>query len=348
MPEAVDEQSSIPTTTNPLPLPNPAKFSFLAIFNGPAQTWDVLLASYLREFSATDDVCPSTAHLSIPANPTAIHPLRFGIDQTCRDSRSWRWWPHFTSLNRFRRRTCRASLQTADCLVRAESCGEGQGRPHHEAMMMGLPVIATNWSGNTGIHERSSFLIGLRTGRNRARSDELPTLSKVIAGQIRLETDLRAALRRVQQSDEAPRGRRGLSTHGSRCWRNSVVVKLDLLVARLAEIERKWAEHASARRLQRDAWNWIPAPATDAVAIQLGGRISDLACEQPRTAAALAATGRLLSRINNNAGKNTNCPELRISPPATFPQTQSRAQITIAPCVTLVGNVVLGAWVLMQ
>mmetsp|Transcript_7526 Transcript_7526/g.16673 ORF Transcript_7526/g.16673 Transcript_7526/m.16673 type:complete len:81 (+) Transcript_7526:1012-1254(+) len=29
------------------------------------------------------------------------------------------------------------------------SRGEGWGRPHTEAMVMGLPCIATNWSGNT-------------------------------------------------------------------------------------------------------------------------------------------------------------------------------------------------------
>lgn len=34
-----------------------------------------------------------------------------------------------------------------DCFV-IPSRGEGWGRPHIEAMSMGLPVIATNWSGN--------------------------------------------------------------------------------------------------------------------------------------------------------------------------------------------------------
>lgn len=29
------------------------------------------------------------------------------------------------------------------------SRGEGWGRPHVEAMSMGLPIIATNWSGTT-------------------------------------------------------------------------------------------------------------------------------------------------------------------------------------------------------
>src|SRR5581483_12361120 len=46
-----------------------------------------------------------------------------------------------------------------DCLV-APSRGEGWGRPHHEAMLMELPVIATNWSGNTEfMTEANSYLL---------------------------------------------------------------------------------------------------------------------------------------------------------------------------------------------
>ena len=38
--------------------------------------------------------------------------------------------------------------RAADAFV-LPSRGEGWGRPHVEAMSMGLPVIATNWSGPT-------------------------------------------------------------------------------------------------------------------------------------------------------------------------------------------------------
>ena len=38
--------------------------------------------------------------------------------------------------------------KAADAFV-LPSRGEGWGRPHVEAMAMGLPVIATNWSGST-------------------------------------------------------------------------------------------------------------------------------------------------------------------------------------------------------
>ena len=42
------------------------------------------------------------------------------------------------------------------------SRGEGWGRPHIEAMSIGLPVIATNWSGPTEfMNDKNSLLIGI-------------------------------------------------------------------------------------------------------------------------------------------------------------------------------------------
>ena len=41
-----------------------------------------------------------------------------------------------------------APAQAADAFV-LPSRGEGWGRPHVEAMAMGLPLLATNWSGPT-------------------------------------------------------------------------------------------------------------------------------------------------------------------------------------------------------
>lgn len=40
------------------------------------------------------------------------------------------------------------------------SRGEGWGRPHMEALSMGIPVLATNWSGPTAfLHEGNSYPI---------------------------------------------------------------------------------------------------------------------------------------------------------------------------------------------
>lgn len=49
--------------------------------------------------------------------------------------------------------------RSVDALL-APSRGEGWGRPHSEAMAMGLPVVATNWSGPTEfMNSSNSFLL---------------------------------------------------------------------------------------------------------------------------------------------------------------------------------------------
>ena len=58
MPESVDETEFDPAKHEPLPLPGRAACNFLSIFEWSRRKgWDVLLAAYLREFSAEDDVC---------------------------------------------------------------------------------------------------------------------------------------------------------------------------------------------------------------------------------------------------------------------------------------------------
>jgi len=58
IPSAVNPHEFDPAKHRPLPLPNRAAFNFLAVFEWCTRKgWDVLIASYLREFSVNDDVC---------------------------------------------------------------------------------------------------------------------------------------------------------------------------------------------------------------------------------------------------------------------------------------------------
>ena len=58
VPGAVDENLFNPAAHKPLPLPNSRGCNFLAMFEWSARKgWDVLIGSYLREFSAEDEVC---------------------------------------------------------------------------------------------------------------------------------------------------------------------------------------------------------------------------------------------------------------------------------------------------
>ena len=152
IPGAVDAQLFNPEHTEPMTLPNPAGYNFLSIFEWSSRKgWDILLAAYLREFSADDDVCLylRTYLFGHPAQD-ASEIFKHKIEE------------HAKTLKLGRKKLPRIELLTerlpmgefprlyraVDCLV-APSRGEGWGRPQHEAMMMGLPVIATNWGGNT-------------------------------------------------------------------------------------------------------------------------------------------------------------------------------------------------------
>ena len=152
IPGAVDSEFFDPARHTVYPLPNKARFNFLSIFEWSSRKgWDVLLAAYLREFSADDDVCLwlRTYLFSKPdGDPTEA---------------IWQRIRSFTaSLGLEGKNLPRIELiaeqvpsdqlpclyLACDCYV-APSRGEGWGRPQHEAMLMERPVIATNWSANT-------------------------------------------------------------------------------------------------------------------------------------------------------------------------------------------------------
>ncbi|KAF5830871.1 hypothetical protein DUNSADRAFT_13931 [Dunaliella salina] len=122
----------------------PPPFRFLSTFKWEARKgWDVLLAAYLQEFTSQDNV-----ELYIITKPfmsgsnfkqqmlawarTAVNkqnlPTLYVVSNHVNDDE----FPRF--------------YRAVDAFV-LPSRGEGWGRPHVEAMSMGLPVISTNWSG---------------------------------------------------------------------------------------------------------------------------------------------------------------------------------------------------------
>ena len=119
-------------------------FRFLSIFKWEERKgWDVLLTAYLSEFTASDPIelwiltsayhsdsdfnrkiSNFTATLPLSHKPAAVRLLRSGVASA----------------------DMPGIYAAADAFV-LPSRGEGWGRPHVEAMSMGLPVIATHWSG---------------------------------------------------------------------------------------------------------------------------------------------------------------------------------------------------------
>lgn len=128
---------------------NSNKFSFLSIFKWEYRKgWDVLLKSYLLEFSGVDEVV-----LYLLTNP--YHSDRdFGnkivefVENSGISKPVNGWASIYVIDSHIPQIDFPRIYKAADAFV-LPSRGEGWGRPIVEAMAMSLPVIATNWSGPT-------------------------------------------------------------------------------------------------------------------------------------------------------------------------------------------------------
>jgi glycosyltransferase involved in cell wall biosynthesis len=117
------------------------------------------------------------------------------------------------------------------------SRGEGWGRPHSEAMAMGLPVLATNWSGSTEfMHDANSYPLRVAA--------LAPIPDGAFAGHLQAEVDvgaLRATMRAVVREQAAAAGRGALARQEMRTrWSPAA------MAARLEQLARDAAGDAAA------------------------------------------------------------------------------------------------------
>ncbi|MBI3416683.1 MAG: glycosyltransferase [Verrucomicrobia bacterium] len=241
IPGAVDANHFDPVRHTALPLPNRAKFNFLSVFEWSSRKGgDVLLSAYLREFSAQDDVCLYLrAYLVNQPDGDPTQTIRRLIDQ------------HAATLVLGDKQLPRIEIlaeqiptaelprlyKAVDCLV-APSRGEGWGRPHHEAMMMGVPVIATNWSGNTAfMNAENSYLIDYELVEVTRTEPELWHYRGHRWADPK-ENHLRELMRRVQQNpaEAVAKGKVARSRMQARFSCEAVAAQV---VARLEVIEQK-------------------------------------------------------------------------------------------------------------
>ncbi|MCS6775449.1 MAG: methyltransferase domain-containing protein [Chloroherpetonaceae bacterium] len=145
----------------PLQIAGLRGFTFLSLFDWTLRKgWDLLLRAFLEEFRPSEDVSLlikthssmgySTAQIAEMIGDFISRSLGYDLnripDIVLQDTNI----PDALMPNLYR---------TAQCYV-MPSRGEGWGRPYMEAMAMGLPVIATNWSGQTAfITPETGFLI---------------------------------------------------------------------------------------------------------------------------------------------------------------------------------------------
>ncbi len=239
IPGAVNEQEFDPEAHTPLPLPNPAAYNFLSVFEWSSRkAWDVLLSGYFHEFSPADDVCLYLrCYLFGKPHEDAGAVLKATISGFVKQLGLKE-----SSLPRFELLTEKIApvdmprlYKAADCLV-APSRGEGWGRPHHEAMMMGLPVIATGWSANTEFMNReNSYLID-------SEMADVGDIELVLYRGHRWanpsEKQLRRLMRHVQQNPVEARGI-GQKARAHVLANFSRQPVAERIIARIQEIERK-------------------------------------------------------------------------------------------------------------
>ncbi len=163
IPGAVDENHFDPAKHQAIELPNQARFNFLCVFEWIwRKGWDVLLKSYFSEFGPSDDVCLylRTYECNCPDGDARAVLTKRVLDVAREMGLEPEQLPRFEILpDQVAYQQLPGLYRAVQCLV-APSRGEGWGRPHHEAMMMGVPVIGTGWSGNTEfMSEENSFLI---------------------------------------------------------------------------------------------------------------------------------------------------------------------------------------------
>jgi len=241
IPESVDVDEFDPNRTQPLShLPGYPEtrnaFKFLSIFKWEARKgWDILVRAFFEEFTKKDEVA-----LYILTNP--FHPD--GLNFT-------------TQVFKIGEQIANATNRSADSLARLvmmdshvpqanlprvyksmqafvlPTRGEGWGRPLAEAMSMGLPTIATAWSGPTHfMNESNSFPLPIE---GLAMITQPPWKGHFWAEPNR--TELRRLMRLVVSDPESAR-ERGLQARADAVQRWNPTAVGRIALQRLAEIYR--------------------------------------------------------------------------------------------------------------
>jgi glycosyltransferase involved in cell wall biosynthesis/tetratricopeptide (TPR) repeat protein len=160
VPETFDAELFDPAVA-PLPLDGVEGFVFLSMFSWIGRkAWDLLLRAFFEEFDGHDDVTlllKTDAALAPPGTDCRREVEAYIRNQLQHDPLRG---PRVVVLDRpLEVAEVPRLYRAADAFVLA-SHGEGWGRPYMEAMAMGLPTIATAWSGNLEfMNEDNSYLV---------------------------------------------------------------------------------------------------------------------------------------------------------------------------------------------
>jgi glycosyltransferase involved in cell wall biosynthesis len=147
LPGGVDTRRFRPEAP-PVELARRKAFAFLSVFDWQwHKGWDLLVEAYAREFSAGE---PVTLYLKVPGvrgRPEVLSELHHVLRQLPGEAGAGT--PDIVLVDTAFTDAEMPGLYTAADAFVLPSRGEGYGRPFLEAMACGLPVIGTNWGGQT-------------------------------------------------------------------------------------------------------------------------------------------------------------------------------------------------------
>ena len=249
--EPVDTVFFDPQRVEPLALPMlagqasaPPPFRFLSVFKWELRKgWDVLLSAYYAEFGADEPV--ELVLKTAPFHSSADFEGLIADWVRARGLPARR--PHVRILGHELAPSALPALYRAANAFVLPSRGEGWGRPHVEAMAMGLPVIATNATGPTAYLDET---VGY----------PLPFALEPVAAELQLPghrwaepslPDLRQLMRHVfvQREEARERGQAARERMRSRFSPEALAEEVDSHLERLAS--RLHGDGKAGRRRRR-------------------------------------------------------------------------------------------------
>ena len=194
----------------PWPVDTPdGAFVFLSNFDfSERKGWKQLLRGWARAFGPDDDVCLLLKVGSFYVeNESVVNRIRSFIREDLGAAAADRLAPIRFLTDRLPAAAMPRLYAAADAYV-LPTRGEGVGRPYMEAMAMGLPTVASNWSGNLEfMNPESTWLID---GEVVDVPEQVDLFNNLYQGHRWFEADadeLAAALREIASDPDAARAK---------------------------------------------------------------------------------------------------------------------------------------------
>lgn len=167
VPGCIDTDFWSPATGG-MTIPGSANFRFLAVFDWMARKgWDLLVAAFMRAFSADDDVSLTLKVTDLVARAegadtdvgAAVGRVAMeAAPQKVRNGTA----PRVLVLAQRLSEDDLARLYASHHAFVGPSHAEGWGRAHMEAMACGLPTVGTRWGGNLAfMNDANSYLVDI-------------------------------------------------------------------------------------------------------------------------------------------------------------------------------------------